>query len=320
MTSKCFNGSYAMLDDLVSCTSDVKVLTQHGIGKGGGELVAESLALAWGIPHSSRITHKSGIWDVLLNVIRSSSRGRVMCTAGPRDIPVITLLSFMGQRPYVYLQVPFIKSITWKDPLHLITVLIYLFLLLFLAKRIFVNSTETAKSIIFRNVTIILPIWRADFLKIAKRHNKQRKRWQSDWNIVCRLTRERGRGSRDLCGIKRLAIEIAEWNRSSNRKVVFHHFGDCSLDIMTDLSVKSEGGIVFHGFTPNWLSLSNGPIVLLSLYEGFGLAAFEAAVDGRDVYVNEAFPFDLIDICKTIHQVRSSDLDWSILKQLLEDE
>lgn len=306
------------LNDFPALLQIPSCVTVHGIGKGGGELVARKLSHVFKMSDSQLLAFSSGWESVLKGVFHNRKYGHVLCTAGPRDIAVLLTSALMFRRADVYLQVPYHRSITWRDPVHLIVVLLYIALVTLLARGIFVNSADTGRCILFRQTVTILPVYRkeldaAQSLKpIIKILNSQAPRI---FNVVCRLNIERGRGSRDIEGLRRFVCEVANWNLSGGFPTVINHYGECEPEIEAMLVKHASGAIRFQGYVADWIHRSKGPLVLFSLYEGFGLAAFEAALAGRQVYVNEAFPPELLVAAPNIHRFFSSVQCGNILSQ-----
>jgi hypothetical protein len=307
------------LSDLPSLLRIPSFVTVHGIGQGGGELVARKLALIFGIGDARLLAYSSGISAVLKKIYHQRVNGHVLCTAGPRDIAVLLMSALMLRRADVYLQVPYSRSVTWRDPLHLTVVVLYIILIIVLARRIFVNSAETGRGILFRQRTTVLPITRHEL--DAARASEYMGRvlpphLPRTFNVVCRLNRERGRGSRDLEGLRRFVREVADWNQCGGFPTVIDHYGECDPIIKAILLEKAQNSIRFHGHVSEWICRNSGPLVLFSRYEGFGLAAFEAASAGRQVYVNEAFPRELLSAAPRIRRFHSAINNRSILRQL----
>jgi hypothetical protein len=307
------------LSDLPTLLRTPSFVTVHGIGQGGGELVARKLASIFGIGDDRLTAYGSGLSTVVKKVLHRRVHGHVLCTAGPRDAPVLLMSALMLRRADVYLQVPYHRSLTWQDPVHLIAVGTYLILLMVLARKIFVNSTATGQSILLRRRMIVLPVARHE-LDAARDLNSMDKVLPTDmprtFNVVCRLNRERGRGSRDLEGLSRFVREVADWNQRGGLPTIVEHYGECEPTIKTMLLEQAPDAIRFHGHVSDWICRNSGPLVLFSRYEGFGLAAFEAAGAGRPVFVNEAFPPELLAAVPRIRRFRSATGTASILSQL----
>ncbi len=307
------------LSDLPSLLRAPTFVTVHGIGQGGGELVARKLARLFGIGDARLLAYRSGTSAVLKMVYHQRVHGHVLCTAGPRDIWVLLISALMLRRADVYLQVPYHRSVTWRDPIHLTAVILYIILVVVLARKIFVNSTGTGRSILFRRRTTVLPVARheLDAARVSECMGKVFPRHMPrTFNVVCRLNRERGRGSRDLEGLRRFVREVADWNQCGGFPTVIEHYGECEPTIKAMLLEQAQDAIRFYGHVSDWICRNSGPLVLFSRYEGFGLAAFEAASAGRQVYVNEAFPHELLASVPRIRRFYSAMSNPSILSQL----
>lgn len=307
------------LSELPSLLCAPSFVTVHGIGQGGGELVALKLARIFGIGDARLLAYSSGTSTVLKRVYNQSNHGHVLCTAGPRDIAILLMSALMLRRADVYLQVPYHRSVTWRDPVHLTVVIFYAILVTLLARRIFVNSTGTGRTILLRRRTTVLPVARHELDAARASECKDEvllPHMPRTFNVVCRLNRERGRGSRDLEGLRRFVREVADWNQCGGVPTVVEHYGECEPAIKAILLKQARGAIRFHGHVSDWICRNSGPLVLFSRYEGFGLAAFEAASAGRQVYVNEAFPHELLAAVPRIRRFRSAISKGSILSQL----
>lgn len=307
------------LSDLPSLLRAPSIVTVHGIGRGGGELVARKLVRIFGISDARLLAYSSGTPAVLKGVYHQRVHGHVLCTAGPRDIAVLLMSALMLRRADVYLQVPYHRSVTWRDPVHLTVVFVYIMLVMTLARRIFVNSSGTGRSILLRRRIIVLPVARHELDAVraaACMDMVMPPHMPRTFNVVCRLNRERGRGSRDLEGLRRFVREVADWNQCGGFPTVIDHFGECESAIKAMLLEEARGAIRFHGHVSDWICRNNGPLVLFSRYEGFGLAAFEAASAGRQVYVNEAFPHELLAAVPRICRFHSSINNLRILSQI----
>lgn len=299
------------IDDAPSIFGATSFITTHGKAKGGGEVVAEKLSVALG--HAPILSHRDGYLPLLRQLLSNTRRGRLLCSAGPRDLPLILLCMMLGKRVNVYLQVPYSASMTSRDIIHLIFTSTYLAAVIIATKEIAVNSKTTAKSILFRRFRIILPFIQADAnaIKPAQPFDLRR----AGIVTACRLNRERGRGSRDLDALIRLAQEILLDRQHHHPPFWINHYGECAPEVMQHIEMLAPNAIIFNGHKANWIKESKGPVVLLSKYEGFGLAAFEAAAAGRMVYVNQAFPDELIQTSQLIRRIDTSG-DQMILPQI----
>jgi glycosyltransferase involved in cell wall biosynthesis len=309
------------LNDLPGAIDTPSGFTVHGLGLGGGESVARKMLKVFDQRVDWLIFHRCGFGSVLKNVAlrRVRSRGRLLCAAGPRDIFAILLCALMFRRADVFLQVPYHRALSWRDPLHFAAVIVYLALVTVLSRRVFVNSAGTGGAILFRRRVTVLPLLRQEL--IAARDLAVGAEGEGSFgirvfNVVCRLNEERGRGSRDLDALIRFALELARRNRSNEIQFSIEHYGECSDTIRAILLRRAPGVFRFHGHIPDWVRRSRGPIVLFSRYEGFGLAAFEGAMAGRKVFVNEAFPPELIVAAPSILQFDSRAHGDCIFRQL----
>ncbi|WP_269622130.1 hypothetical protein [Prochlorococcus marinus] len=305
------------LSDLPSLISKPSSIIYHGLGAiGGGEIVAEKIIDLFKISQSNIYTHRLNIL-ILLRHIFKKTNGRPFCLSGPRDIPIIIFAFLCIRRADVYLQVPYHLSITRNRPIHLFSVLIYLLLVNFCSKTVLVNSSNTGKYVLFKKTIVVLPILNSDLYNrsLAVTINPK----SSSKKVItlsCRLELEQGSPSKDIPSILRLSNEVSKYNLDNNIQCEIIHFGFCHESIKQILLDASLGSIKFFDYDPLWLNHISNTVVFLSLYEGFGLAPFEASCRGANVFVNEAFPKELLELAPNIHRIVSKDSKISILSQL----
>jgi hypothetical protein len=233
----------------------------------------------------------------------------VLLAAGPRDLPLLLICAWRRRPFVVYLQVPYTQAITWRDPLHATGVLAFLGLVHLLARRVLANSGNSARALSRRKVELVWPLTASELrADVVKRLPEPA--FASDAlltiDVVCRLAIERGIGSRDVDALARLLRECRERHAAGGSAVRVRHFGECSPRIQAELQRIGGPIVSFEGYHDDWVAAGRGPVVLLSRYEGFGLAAFEASRAGRLVYVNEAFPDELILLCPSITRILTS--------------
>ena len=94
------------------------------------------------------------------------------------------------------------------------------------------------------------------------------------------------------------------------------HYGDVHSQIRARFA-NYKDVLSFGGFNSNWLHEESGPFFFFSVYEGFGLSAYEAAQAGKSVFVNSAFPSDLTSLLANINLIDTGSRGRPILKQLL---
>lgn len=317
------------LDDLPRLVPRPCLLSLHGLGRGGGERVACKIkavfaAQGWDLTVAS----SAAVGSELLRASARAGRGEIaLLTAGPRDLPLIAVCAWF-RRPFaVYLQVPYWRALTWRDPLHAMAVLAYLFAVVLLARLVLANSRATAAGLPWRRVAVVWPVTRAELATNAWPPQPAQGLGQrvqaggqaseavvgriadsgreSVIDVVCRLAQERGRGSRDVAALARLLSECRSRLNCGGVPVRVRHFGACAPGIRLQLLAAGGNAVAFQGYRDDWLEAGPGPVVLMSRYEGFGLAAFEAARAGRPVFVNEAFPDDLFEACPSIRRIRT---------------
>ncbi len=288
-------------------------IVYHGLGaKGGGEIVAQKLKNILGIPKNLFLSHKIREIDLLKIILNLSKARKGLFISGPRDILSIIINFFSRKKTEVYLLVPYYKTLSINDPVHIIIIILYYIIINLFAENIYVTSNNTAKWI-FRGYKVILPIENSEIRNPSLMKNSILKRV----NLSCRLEKERGRGSRDLNSIYKLCEEIGLYNLENERSIKIVHYGECDIDIKRCLEVKSRNAIEFKGFDPKWKESLDGSLIFLSNFEGFGLSAFEASQEGFPVYVNEAFPEELLCVCKNIQRIYSRSNHVGILEQIL---
>jgi hypothetical protein len=318
-TPLAFSPEMLLLDDFPELIGGISSIYFHGKGRGGGEKVAVSL---------NNIFRASGYDNALISlqdrsIIRnfkecfSHRKKAALFTSGIRDIGSIAACILTGRPFFVYLQVPLRAAVTFRDWRHALSVYIFLSVIRFSAREVIANSSVTARSV-GRGVSVILPVTRAS-VGIRRPHRLARQGHLRPRHVymVCRLFTERGVGSRDITALIRLAEEMERANRDldvdQHWKLI--HIGDIASRILWDLKRRCLP-IEFYGYIKNWVEIIDGPLVFLSNYEGFGLAAFEAHQQGCDVYVNDAFPEELLDCCPHIERIISST-GASILEQVI---
>ncbi len=318
------------LTNLPEILPDIALLTVHGEGRGGGEKVARMIEAAYierGRNLSVAAARQAKLAMIELKQhVRSSNRtvkgasALVLFTSGPRDLPLI-LLAMWHRIPFaVYMQVPYTLAITWRDPIHAIAVMIYVQISSFAHITRIANSQTTALSF-SGPAEIVLPI-------ITSSENSlhecppTRPLLSIDKPVVfvtaCRLFLERGRGSRDLGALERLLTECRAHNSQGGTQYSVRHYGDVHPEIRARFA-NHKDVLTFAGFNANWLHEESGPFFFFSVYEGFGLSAYEAARAGKSVFVNSVFPSELTTMFTNINVVDTESRDCPILEQMLND-
>lgn len=281
------------------CLNDLKnkikcdIIVSHGIGKGGGEKVAKYLNK---LLKSDLIYHNKSI-IFLIKYIIFKKYSNILFTSGPRDIPLI-LVSFLLRKKIIsYVQVPYLKTLSFYRPFYSIIIIIYYLTLKIFADKIFVNSSNTKYGL--SNAVIVLPI--------PIIHEKTHERLISKnpiINIIGRFnSMEKAIGSRDVNSIIKILSMLYNYNKKDLKLI---HYGE--IDSYFQKKLSSLNGVKFQskGYLENWVEESSGIFLFCSRYEGFGLAAYEASMKGYLVYVNNAFPVELSIVCENIIRYNST--------------
>lgn len=304
------------------CTSDaiVDLIVVHGLGAGGGERVAEKILGLLG-SHVRIVHHADGSKVVLKHILEGRRHGRILCAAGPRDVWVIMLAKALGRSVDAYVQVPYLRSLTLRDPVHALGVMAYYLALNLSCRAIYANSESVRQGLSRKKSRVILPVTRAELSQVARvpvgaASPSFPGATARRIVFVCRLVPERGRGSRDIDAMLRLCREVSAQRSGGGAGIEVWHFGACAELYRRKIVEILGDGVTFFGVVPNWLEQSQGQYVFLSRYEGFGLAAFEAARAGRNVFVNEAFPNELLQVQERIVRISSGGGKESILSQI----
>ena len=303
------------IDDIPKLLPDVFFISIHGLGNGGGEKVADKILNSYfiylGILPKLVPVNYYNFSDFLR--FKTDNRINFLFCAGPRDILKIILCILFSSKFAVYLQVPYWKSVTFSDPIHLMIVRFFYWIIKKYASLIIVNSSNSSPYI-DSLIEIVIPILR---MEIYKKPSFKTLKIFTNINFVCRLANERGSGSKDIDSMLKLGREVKQYNKTLiEQKITIKHFGDINEKIKA-LFNDEDLPIVFFGNKKNWLELSSGPVVFLSKYEGFGLAAFEASIAGRLVFVNEAFPDELRFLCPKLKVLKTKSNASSILSQII---
>lgn len=317
------------LTDLPELLPNLVLLTVHGEGRGGGEKVAGQIKTAFAaqgrnlevVPARQA---KKAIIKLKKNVLTErrdieESDSILLFSSGPRDLPLMLHAIRHGIPFAVYMQVPYKKAITWRDPIHALATLAYIKVSSLASSMRIANSKTTADSF-GRTAEIILPVASFSYETPSFAPHPIQKSTSDDKQVTlvtaCRYYPERGRGSRDLDAVERLLTECRAHNSRSNIKVSVRHYGDVHPEIRARFK-NFEDVLSFRGFNPSWIHDEKGPFFFFSVYEGFGLAAYEAAQAGKTVFVNGAFPSDLVEVNSSIKRIDTRTRDQSLLRQLL---
>ncbi|PRY84718.1 hypothetical protein CLV74_12150 [Donghicola tyrosinivorans] len=316
------------LTNLPEILPNLALLTVHGEGRGGGESVARLIETAYvergvTLVVTTAREAKKALLELKEHLLCSNGTVKrtsalVLFSSGPRDLPLI-LFAIRHRIPFaVYMQVPYTLAVTWRDPIHAIAVMVYV-KVSSLASQIRIANSETTARSFSRPAEIVLPIIDLPEKSLPEDSPMQNSLCH-DKNMVfvtaCRLYPERGRGSKDLDALEQLLTECRALNAQGGIQYSVQHYGDVDPQICVRFA-KYKDVLSFGGFNSNWLRDENGPFFFFSVYEGFGLSAYEAAQAGKPVFVNSAFPSDLTSLFSNIHFVHTGSHSYSILKQML---
>jgi hypothetical protein len=291
------------LEDLPLFLKSFNLISYHGKGKGGGEVVFEKIIKLYQKRGNTSINTISSKTNILnrFNIIFKLNRGATLfLTAGLRDIDLLFFSIIFKKNIYVYLQVPYHKSISFKkDSIHFLLVKLYLFIINKKAKLIFCNSTQTLGSN-NKKTRIILPIFSSDIIKEKIKLYKLNKP-QIIFGTAFRLNKERGIGSKDIEGLIVFLKKVKEIVEAKGIKFKVFHFGEFNQSISKDIQ-KQFNEIAFLGYKKKWIDVEVDAFVFFSNYEGFGLAPLEAS-SKTPVFVNYAFPKDLLICSPNIYPI-----------------
>ena len=316
------------LTNLPELLPNLALLTVHGEGRGGGEKVARQIETAYVerggslLVTAARQAKKAMIElkerMLARNGTAKGSGALVLFTSGPRDLPLM-LFAIRHRIPFaVYMQVPYTLAVTWRDPIHAIAVMVYVKISSLASIMRIANSETTARSF-SRPAEIVLPIVDSPENSLPEAPPTQQSLSLNKpvvFVTACRLFPERGRGSRDLDALEQLLTECRAHNAQGGTQYSVRHYGDVHSQIRARFA-NYKDVLSFGGFNSNFLHDENGPFFFFSVYEGFGLSAYEAAQAGKSVFVNSAFPSDLTSLFANINLIDTGSRGRPILKQLL---
>ena len=309
------------LKDLKKIIDYPSFISYHGgsryKARGGGEKVLQNIVNIYNFNQERISRVNSGLKNRIILLIKChiNHKGRPLLMAGPRDIPLIMISFLLGKRANIYIQVPYLKAITIKDPIHGIISIFYIVACILFAHKILKNSSSTINLSFLRKTIILLPINCLSEYQNFKIDIDRDDKYQI--NFVCRLFPERGVGSRDFKNMLRLADEIALYNKSNQKKILLNHWGDAENNLIYELKKHSCNYFYNHGFEDEWYLKAKGRMIFISNYEGFGLAPLEAASYGFKTFVNEAFPIELLNCNNSIKRLITKKNKISILNQII---
>tara|TARA_R110001583_G_scaffold69696_8_gene197578 strand:+ start:4538 stop:5464 length:927 start_codon:yes stop_codon:yes gene_type:complete len=281
------------LDDLLKFFKTIDLLSLHGRGKGGGEVVSKKILNYYSsVKNNSEISIVSSKYSFIkrfLCIKKLRKSDIILFTAGIRDVDVILFSIFLGKKFNVYNQVPYQKAINFKiDAIHFLLVKLYIFLLENFCTFVLSNSASALK--LNRKIEILLPILSNEivFKKIPlKKINKK--------NIVFgtafRLNKERGIGSKDIDGLISFCKRISKLMEEKSINFSVIHYGEFDEEIASRIK-NNFSNIEFVGYTLNWFEKDIDAYFFISKYEGFGLAPLEAS-NYKPVFVNDVFPKEI---------------------------
>lgn len=297
------------LDDLPCLLPELSMVSVHGESRGGGERVAQNIQEIYN--SQSKIVKlvkykEARSWKTKFNI------STVFLTSGLRDYFNLLYFILKGIRTVIYIQVPYHKVASLKNPIHLIATWIFLITIFALKIELFVNSKNAVPKVLQKRSTVVLPI--SQRIKV----NRVKNRYKPSDNFVlvtaCRLNIEVGRGSRDLKSLIRLLEECQALSNNSSIKYSVLHFGDVHPSVAHKF-VDYSDVIEFCGFQEDWYETVCDVFFFFSNYEGFGLAAYEASKTGTLTVINEAFPEELTLVADNIKRINTQG-ETSIIKEI----
>ena len=290
------------LDDLPHFFHSIQILSVHGKGKGGGEIVAEKImslfAQSQTAPKTIKIGSEDGFLKRFLAIYKSKTTSTILLTAGLRDIDLLVYCVLLHKKVNLYNQVPFLKATSFtKDFMHFFFVKIYAFVLRSKAITLFTNS-KNCIHIKGKENKVILPFFKKELVSTTCKPVDVNK-MELVFGTAFRLNTERGLGSKDLNAIINFCKRVDEKLKKRGVSFSVKHFGQFEEKLALILQEQIPN-IEFHGYTENWTEHKVDAYFFISRYEGFGLAALEAS-SRAPVYVNEAFPKELFLNSSNVH-------------------
>lgn len=310
------------LDQIPNLLPMLKVITVHGKGKGGGEVVASKIVEIYSKKNKKIHPIIAGQIKNLIQLIKHSNDNLssipILLTAGLRDLPLAIFLIFKRIEYSVYVQVPYHKAKTIKDPSHFILAILFENIVIKYSKFVISTSVQCLPDRCPPNA-VVLPVTQKN-LQMTAINNFVKEIFPFRKSFVfvtaCRFNKERGIGSRNLNAWIRFLETCAEENslRKNSYKVI--HFGECDPDIK-NIFVSNGFPITFAGYDSDWLHQDCDAYLFFSNYEGFGLAAFEASSTHIPVIVSSSFPNELVDLRKNIFRLQNENYRLKNIIELL---
>lgn len=294
------------LDDLPYFFDSIQILSVHGKGKGGGEIVAEKImslfAQSQTVPKTIKISSEDGFLKRFRTIYKAKKTSAIFLTSGLRDIDLLVYCVLLRKKAALYNQVPFLKATSFtKDFIHYLLVKTYVFVVKSKAITLFTNSEECIR-IRGKENKVILPFFKKDLVLEACNRIDVNKP-ELVFGTAFRLNTERGLGSKDLNAIVNFCKRVNEKLKKKEVAFTIKHFGQFEEKLALLLKEQIPN-IEFHGYTENWTEHKVDAYFFISRYEGFGLAALEAS-SKAPVYVNEAFPKELFSSSPNVHTLES---------------
>lgn len=308
------------LSDLPRRLPDLQLIIVHGGGRGGGEFVAEKILTEFAAAGRAIDLVAASDRAGMVRAIRSQSGNpgiRILFTAGMRDLPGALAAKMAGVLYATYLQVPYFRAMSLRDPVHAAAVTAMTAFHRMFAAHNFVNSQASWPG--WFDAETLAPIT-ADELNADAPSAPLPPSGGLTIATACRLFTERGIGSKDTTSLLRLIDEIRRHNRAGagGRQVQLVHYGDVD-DTHAAMFSSHADVIQLRGYSRTWLydDAEIDAFFFFSRYEGFGLAPLEATKTNRPVFVNEGFPDELRRCCP-VETIITRDPRCSILEQIIQ--
>ena len=267
------------------------LLIYHGLAQGGGEKVAHTLKKIF---NCTCISHALSMREIF-KYVNADINNSILYTSGPRDLPMLIFSFFLRKKVAVYIQVPYLSSISVRKPLYTIIVFLYYCLINLFQFKVYVNSSNSGLG--FSKYQILLPLKNKarniKSIKITKRPTIY---------IVGRYNLEFGRSSRN---INRICQILEKLSSIIDGCIEMRHYGSICQQYEGQLMKIDKVNFHSFGYVSDWSTKAKGIFLFNSNYEGFGLAAYEAAIGGNLVLVNDKFPVELKKEVESIYFYRS---------------
>lgn len=295
--------SVMCLDDLAARLGPIDLIMVHGLAAGGGERVADELSQLTG---ARQVSHAQTAWARMRAMLGAK---RIVFTSGPRDLPWM-VLAWLGRRESrVYVQVPYhlqFRGLTTP------AARVYALWRWWLARRpdhVAVCSSAARNAVAGALLPSFLPFSRSRLAEL--RAEEQRRSAQTPdasprngqpprWVTVARFNATIGR---DAKGFERFMAFVEALHRRnaalpSGARSTIEHFGACDTVCSARLQpFVASGDVILRGTRADWLRCHGAShAVFFSQFEGFGLAALEAAHVCETVWLTKGFPDELLNL------------------------